>query len=131
MKRVITLVNQRRLNDDMNFDIPTRLWHFLDETSQLERFAQSSCDAIRQYNASEAPLFWRLEDEGFRRKPAEMFGIAFGVIFWPMLMGTWFSFCRQLGFSARVLKMGLIFLLALPMCGSLSLGHYMFIDEPL
>ena len=61
----------------------------------------------------------------------ELFGILFGPIFWPAAIGAWVLFCRSRRIPKFFLSVGLVILVGLPLLGAFSLGHFMFLDEPL
>lgn len=61
----------------------------------------------------------------------ETLSILLGMVFWPTVLVLWVVVGRRLGFRRRVYRTGVVVLVVLPTLCALSLGHYMFLDEPL
>lgn len=61
----------------------------------------------------------------------EVFSILFGVPFWAIVIFLWFRHLRRTRPLRSKRVVGTLCILALPMVAALSLGKYMFIDEPL
>ncbi len=61
----------------------------------------------------------------------ENFSILIGVVFWPVVIVCWLRNIRQRKLKRPIAYLGTILLIGMPLLGAVSLGKYMFLDEPL
>lgn len=61
----------------------------------------------------------------------EMISIAIGMIFWPGLIAAWVLVCRRRRARKVYTYLGAWGIGAIALLCALSLGHYVFIDEPM
>ena len=61
----------------------------------------------------------------------EVLSILLGVIFWPTAILLWFRYIRNRKPVRRIRVIGTLLVVGTPILAAISLGKYMFLDEPL
>lgn len=61
----------------------------------------------------------------------ELFGILFGLLFFPAAIIAWFAYARKRKLSTPLRVIGAFLVPGLPLLAVFSMASYMFLDEPL
>jgi ankyrin repeat protein len=61
----------------------------------------------------------------------EILAILFGIIFWAAAIVVWFFYLRKRKPTKMICYVGTLLVVGTPLLGAVSMGKYMFLDEPL